>query len=118
MSRVKVITDETFGREVLASSLPVVVDVYADWCPPCRALSPVLERFAEAYAGRIKFVKANADEELAISQAYQINSLPTLLFFENGRLVDRLVGFPRMPMLTARLDGLGGQTQNVVGCCI
>ncbi len=87
-----VITDGTFDQEVLQSPLPVVIDVWAPWCGPCRMIAPVVEELAKEFAGRAKFVKLNSDENQRVPSQYQIQGIPTLLFFKNGQLVDRVVG--------------------------
>lgn len=117
MSRVARVTAGDFSREVLFSPVPVVVDVYADWCPPCRALAPLLERYAQIYDGEIRFLKVNADEEPDVAEVYRVEGLPTLLLFKGGQLVDRVVGFPSVPALTARLDELAGRPRRASGCC-
>ena len=71
MKRVQNVTAADFGREVLFSPVPVVVDVYADWCGPCRSLAPLLEKYAELYAGEVKFVKVNLDEEPEVAEVYR-----------------------------------------------
>jgi len=87
-----VITDSTFAQEVLQSPLPVVMDIWAPWCGPCRMIAPVVEELAKEFAGRAKFVKLNSDENQQVPSQYQIQGIPTLLFFKNGQLVDRVVG--------------------------
>lgn len=84
----------TFEADVLQSAEPVVVDFYADWCPPCKLLEPVVERLAEEYAGRVKIGKLNTDENPEIAIQYGIMGIPTLGLFLHGKLVDRLVGYP------------------------
>src|SRR5579859_7101390 len=84
----------TFEADVLRSVEPVVVDFYADWCPPCKLLEPVVERLAEEYAGRVKIGKLNTDENPEIAIHYGIMGIPTLGLFLSGKLVDRLVGYP------------------------
>ncbi len=86
------VTAGDFAREVLQSELPVVVDFYAVWCGPCRLIAPVLEQFAQQYAGRVKVVKVDVDQEYGLAQQYGISGVPTLLFFHNGQVVDRVVG--------------------------
>jgi len=86
------VTDSTFEQEVLQSPLPVVMDVWAPWCGPCRMIAPVMEELAAEFAGRAKVVKLNSDENQRVPSQYQIQGIPTLLFFNNGQLVDRVVG--------------------------
>lgn len=91
--------------------------MYADWCGPCRALVPLVERYAEVYAGAVRFLKVNADEEPDVVDVYRVEALPTLLVFKEGRLVDRVVGFPSVPAMTARLDELAGRPRRASECC-
>ena len=86
------VTDATFEAEVLKSDVPVVLDFWAEWCPPCRALAPTFEELAERYAGQAKFVKLNVDENQSVPQRFGIKGIPTLVFFDGGREVERIVG--------------------------
>ena len=106
MSSLANVTVEDFSREVLFSPVPVIVDVYADWCGPCRALAPLLDRLASHYSDRLRFVKVNADEEQDIVRFYRVEGLPTLLIFRNGQLVDRVVGLSDLRALMAKLEPL------------
>jgi thioredoxin 1 len=87
-----VVTDATFTDEVLKSDQPVLVDFWAEWCTPCRKISPLLEEIATEMAGRIKIVKMNADENPKTVRAYQVMSLPTLTIFRNGEPVKSVIG--------------------------
>ena len=100
------VTTDAFDREVLESQVPVVVDLFATWCGPCRMLTPVLERLAAAYDGRVKFVKVDVDEEPELASRFDVTGVPTLLVFKGGTLVDQIVGFVPAPTLQARLDRL------------
>jgi thioredoxin 1 len=100
------VTTDAFDREVLESQVPVVVDLFATWCGPCRMLTPVLERLAAAYDGRVKFVKVDVDEEPELASRFDVTGVPTLLIFKGGTLVDQVVGFVPAPALQARLDRL------------
>ena len=104
ISKVLPINSESFQAEVLDSPTLVVVDFYASWCPPCRALSPVLDRFANEYAGRIKFVKINSDEEPGLAEAYEVSALPTLVFIKDGEVVGNAVGLPPEQDLRTELN--------------
>lgn len=86
------ITDQTFNREVLSFSGPVLVDCWAPWCGPCRMVGPILVQLASEYAGRLKIAKLNVDENPATASRYGIQSIPTMLLFKNGNHVNTLVG--------------------------
>jgi thioredoxin 1 len=83
-----------FGADVLQSDIPVVVDFWAAWCGPCRALAPHLDTLATRFAGQAKVVKVNADDDPEVAARYGIRGLPTLLVFKGGKVVDQLVGNP------------------------
>jgi thioredoxin 1 len=84
----------TFEADVLLSGEPVVVDFYADWCPPCRAMTPAVEQLAGEFAGKVKIGKLDTDVNPEIAIRYGVAGIPTLGLFKEGRLVDRMVGFP------------------------
>ena len=86
------ITDSKFSEIVEQGSLPVLVDFWATWCGPCRMLSPVVDKLAEKYEGKMVVAKCNVDESADIPMKFGIRNIPTLLFFKDGQLVDRLVG--------------------------
>jgi thioredoxin 2 len=86
------VSDATFQNEVMQSSLPVLVDCWAPWCGPCRAVGPVMDALAKKYQGRLKVAKLNLDENPATGSRYSITSVPTMLLVKNGRLVNTLVG--------------------------
>jgi len=96
-SRPVMVTDRTFADEVIASPLPVLLDCWAAWCAPCGAMAPVLEDLARTYAGRLKVAKLNVDQNPMTSSRYSVMSLPTLLFFRDGKVVDTAAGaLPRL----------------------
>ena len=101
----KIITDANFA-EILNTDMPVMVDLWATWCGPCRALAPVVEELAGEYAGKAVIGKCNVDDCDELPVKYGIRSIPTLLFFKNGELVDRLVGAAPKAGIAAKLDAL------------
>ena len=101
----KIITDANFA-EILNTDMPVMVDFWATWCGPCRALAPVIEELAGEYAGKAVIGKCYVDDCDELPVKYGIRSIPTLLFFKNGELVDRLVGAAPKAGIAAKLDAL------------
>lgn len=102
------INDDAFESEVLQSSLPVVVDFWAPWCGPCKMLGPVIEDLEKEFAGRVKFVKMNIDDNSGTPTKYGIMSIPTLMFFQNGRVVDQTVGALGRAELKRKIEGYLG----------
>jgi thioredoxin 1 len=86
------VTDATFDAEVLKAKEPVLVDFWAEWCPPCRAIAPALEEIALSMNGKVKIVKLNVDENPATAAKYGIMSIPVLMLFKNGELASRQIG--------------------------
>jgi thioredoxin 1 len=98
------VSDGAFEREVVGSDLPVVLDFWAEWCPPCRALAPTFEELAKQYAGRVRFLKLNVDENAQVPQRFGIKGIPTLVFFDGGREVERVVGASTKDALARIID--------------
>jgi thioredoxin 2 len=92
LGRVAEVTDATFRREVVESALPVLLDCWAPWCAPCRAVAPVIEDLATQLAGRVKFAKLNTDENQDVASRFNISSIPTLLLVRDGEVFGRIVG--------------------------
>jgi thioredoxin len=100
-----VITDQTFEREVMQEKgRPVLVDAWAPWCGPCRMIAPVIDQLAAESQGRYKISKLNVDENPQTASRYQIASIPTMLIFKDGELVDRLIGLQSKPAIAERLN--------------
>jgi len=100
------VTDGSFAREVIAasSSQPVLVDAWAEWCGPCRMIAPALDQLAAEAKGRYKIAKLNVDENPVIAHQFNIRSIPTLLIFKNGQLVDQILGAQPKQAIAARLQ--------------
>ncbi|MCS7081497.1 MAG: thioredoxin [Bacteroidetes bacterium] len=98
------LTDQNFEQEVLQSELPVLVDFWAPWCGPCRMIAPIIEELAQEYAGRLKVGKLDVDHNPQVSMQYNIRSIPTLLIFKNGQVVEQLIGAVPKHMLVGYLE--------------
>lgn len=119
------VTDATFQAEVLQSEIPVLVDFWATWCAPCKQVAPILEELSDAYAGRVKIVKVDVDANPMLSQQLRIQSIPTLVVFDQGRPVDAVQGalpkealeellnkyVPEMESTTIKVDDLAARLQ-------
>jgi thioredoxin 1 len=92
MSQAAAVTDQTFENEVVQSPTPVLVDFWAAWCAPCRAIAPVVDEIASEYTGKLKVTKVDVDSNPAIATKYSIRSIPTLLVFKGGDVVETIVG--------------------------
>ncbi len=100
------VTAATFEREVLQSKEPVVIDFWAPWCGPCRAISPILEQLAARHAGKVKVVKINTDEEQELAISFRVRGVPTLYTVEDGQVTGQMVGFSGKAKLEALFDTL------------
>ena len=101
---VKHITQSEFAAEVTRGTNAIVAEFYATWCGPCRQLSPLLDKLAGGYAGKIKFVKINVDESPGIAQNFQVAGIPALIFFKDGQVAGRVTGLLPEADLRAKLD--------------
>jgi len=106
MSKPINITDDTFEQEVLQSDIPVIVDFWATWCGPCKMIAPILEELATDYSNQVKIVKLDVDANNKTAGKYNIMSIPSLLFFKNGEVVDQVVGAIPKAQLSSRIDGV------------
>jgi thioredoxin 1 len=102
--RILHVTDDTFEPEVLKSDLPVLVDYWAEWCGPCKAIAPILDQVAQDYDGKLKVAKVNVDDNVEVPKKYNIRGIPTLMLFKNGNMEATKVGALSKSQLTAFLD--------------
>jgi thioredoxin 1 len=93
------VTDASFENDVLKASQPVLIDFWATWCGPCRAIAPVVEQLAGEYAGKIKVAKVNIDDNPKVPTQYDVRSIPTLLMFKDGKVVGQIVGAVPKPKI-------------------
>lgn len=100
------VTDATFKEEVLDSDIPVVVDFWAEWCMPCKAIAPVIEELAEEYEGRVKVTKVDVDNNQEVAGSLGIRSIPMLFFFKDGERVDQIIGAVPKQKITEKLESM------------
>ena len=100
------LTDASFDSTLAEHQEAVVVDFWAEWCGPCKAITPVLEELAQEYAGKVTIVKLNVDEHPGVAARFQVRSIPTLLFFKGGRVVDQVIGAVPKAQIKKRLDAV------------
>ncbi len=100
------VTDQDFEGEVIKSALPVLVDLWAPWCGPCRMVAPVVDKLAERYTDKFKFCRLNVDENPKTASKYRIMSIPTLMFFKGGEAVDTVVGAVPERVLQPKIEEL------------
>lgn len=104
MGKVSEVSDASFGEDVLRSSVPVLIDFWAPWCGPCRAIAPVVEELAAEYAGRLKVVKMNVDDNPQTPSQYGVRSIPNLLIIRGGQVADQVVGNVPKAQLAKAID--------------
>lgn len=100
------LTDASFDKDVLKSSLPVLVDFWAPWCGPCRMLGPIVEEIAKEYEGKVVVGKMNTDDNPNVASKFNISAIPSMLFFKSGQVVEQMVGVHSKKDIKAKLDGL------------
>lgn len=98
------VSESTFEREVLQASQPVLVDFYADWCGPCRAIAPIVDEIARELNDKLKVVKLDVDQNPEIAMQYGVQSIPTLLLFKGGKEVERLIGYMSKSKLLSKIE--------------
>jgi thioredoxin 1 len=98
------VTDGNFDQEVLKSDLPTLVDFWAPWCGPCKAIGPVIDELADTYSGKVKITKMNVDENPETPGKFGIRAIPTLIFFKDGEVADQITGAVGKTQLIAMLD--------------
>ena len=104
MSKPQNVSDNEWDVEVLSSETPVLVDFWAPWCGPCRMVAPVVDELSEEYDGKVKFVKLNTDDNIETASKYGIRSIPTIMVFKGGEVVEQVVGFRPKSELKKSLD--------------
>lgn len=97
------LTNENFQNEVLKSEVPVLVDFWAAWCGPCRMVAPIIEEIAKEYTGKVKVGKINVDEQPELASAFRIASIPTIMIFKNGKIIDTIIGYQSKERLVQQL---------------
>jgi thioredoxin 1 len=100
------LTQDNFEKEVLQSPKPVLVDFWAEWCGPCKMIAPLLDELATEYDGKVKIAKINTDEQQQLASQYRVSSIPTLLFFKNGQVVNQMIGARGKRDFKAALDSV------------
>ena len=100
------VTEETFQATVLENTLPVIVDFWAAWCPPCRILSPIIEEISNDYEGKIVVCEVDVDKNQSLAQKYSIRSIPTVLLIKNGEIKDQVIGALPKNQLVQKIDAL------------
>ena len=99
-------TDDNFKTDAIESSIPVVVDFYADWCGPCKMMAPVIDELANDYEGKVRIGKLNTDENRGIASKYNVMSIPTILFIKDGQVVDQVVGAVPKTALEQKINSM------------
>lgn len=98
------VTDDNFSEEVLSSALPVIVDFWAEWCGPCKMLTPIFTELASEYKDKVKFAKVDIDNNPQVASSYRVNSIPTLLFVKDGKIVEQHTGLLAKAPLKSKID--------------
>ena len=99
------VTDQSFEEEVIKASMPVLLDLWAPWCGPCRMVAPVIEKLSEEYDGKFKFCRLNVDENPQTATRYRVMSIPTLIFFKDGEAMDTVIGAVPERTIQPKIEG-------------
>ena len=100
------LTEENFASEVMKSAVPVLVDFWAPWCGPCRSMAPIIDDLAKEFEGKVKVGKVNVDENRNLAGSFGVMSIPTLIFFKDGKKIDQFVGYTAKSTLVKKIDSL------------
>ena len=100
------VTDQTYDAEVMKSTLPVLIDMWAPWCGPCRMVEPVLKKLSDKYDGKVKFCRMNVDENQKTPSQYRVMSIPNMLFIKDGKVIDTAVGAMPESALQSKIEAL------------
>ena len=106
MAQIIAVTEDSFEQTVLQNTLPVMVDFWAEWCPPCKMIGPIMEELAGEYDGTAAICKVNVDENPGLAQKYSVRSIPTILLFKDGEIKDQVIGALPKDQFKERLDKL------------
>ncbi len=104
MANAVAVTDQSFDQEVLQSPVPVLVDFWAAWCGPCKIIAPTVDQLAAEYAGKLKVVKVDVDQNIEVSGRFGVLSIPTLILFKNGQAVEKMIGALPKPALLSKIQ--------------
>ena len=102
--------DGNFDQEVLQSEVPVLVDFWAVWCGPCKAIAPIIDSLAASYAGKVKIAKLNVDQSTSVPMRYRVQAIPTLIFFKDGKPVDFLQGYAPQQVIEEKIQKIVGSS--------